>query len=189
MIVNKIFCVFCFSVFLFSLQMFIWWGFFGHYLSLVHYLCRTWLSCHNSTGQLLMVHRRGIFLMLEFASSLYKWDQKGIVDIYCQMALRVLYIHVLQSFVRGPTKNRRFYFWINLRLLLIIPCGGLLMSGVSYGLERLQSSDGGFCIALVPADIWTSLPSSSLSFLKPSVLINQCCCCCNDVQLSCFLGF
>lgn len=40
------------------------------------------------------------------------------------------------------------------------------MSGVSYGLERLQSSDGGICIALVPADIWISLHPRSL-FINP----------------------
>lgn len=40
------------------------------------------------------------------------------------------------------------------------------MSGVSYGLERLQSSDGGICIALVPADFWTSLHPRSL-FINP----------------------
>lgn len=56
--------------------MFIWYRFFGHYLSLVHYLCTTKFSCHDSTGQLvnlLMIRGRGT--MLEFVSSVYKWDQ------------------------------------------------------------------------------------------------------------------
>lgn len=75
-------------------------------------------------------------------------------------------VHTYRALQGDRQKIVDIYFWIIPRLLLIIPCGGLLMSGVSYGLERLQSSDGGFCIALVPADIWTSLHPRSL-FINP----------------------
>lgn len=96
------------------------------------------------------------------------------------MALRVLYVHV--ELCKGTAKNGRYLILDYLKAVVDSTMWRLLLTGVLYGLERLQSSDGGFCIALVPADIWTSLPSSS-SLLLPSVLDNQCCCCCCDAQL------
>lgn len=79
------------------------------------------------------------------------------------MALRVLYVHV--ELCKGTAKNGRYLILDYLKAVVDSTMWRLLLTGVLYGLERLQSSDGGFCIALVPADIWTSLPSSSLSTL------------------------